>query len=69
MAKKGEFKTYRVPQVIADIIDQLIKNPDLGYTTRASFIEDAVRRHIEKTKQNIIDEQRHKDHMEAHDIN
>jgi metal-responsive CopG/Arc/MetJ family transcriptional regulator len=66
--KKGEFIRVSIPKVLTDQIDTLVKDKLITYTTRANFIEDAVRRHIEKTKKNLMEEHQHQDHMEAHNI-
>jgi len=66
--KKGEFTRVSIPQVLTDQVDELVNDELSTHTTRANFIEDAVRRHIEKVKQQIMDERRHQDHLKAHDI-
>ena len=66
--KKGEFLTIKVPVVLIDEINKLLKIKGVTYTTKASFITDAIRRHIEKVKKDIRDEkllEEHKDYLET----
>jgi len=52
----GKFTKVSVPKIITDQIDKLLKNKNILYTTRASFIEDGIRRHVEYIEDRIIEE-------------
>jgi len=40
--KKG-WKTVQLPEELLDRVDELIRRPELGYTSRSEFIKEAVR--------------------------
>jgi metal-responsive CopG/Arc/MetJ family transcriptional regulator len=63
VTKKGQFVTYKIKIILADQIDELIKNPELNYTTRANFIESAIRKHIHKTEQELLDKMKIKEYF------
>jgi len=50
MAKENGYRTIRLPKELVEEIEELIKDKSLGYTSRADFVKDAVRRRIEEIK-------------------
>jgi Arc/MetJ-type ribon-helix-helix transcriptional regulator len=58
-------RSISVPKKLVDEIERMLKDDLCMYTSKADFIIDAIRRHLEKTKEQIIDERRHKEHLET----
>ena len=50
MAKDDKYRTIRLPKELVEEIEELIKDKTLGYTSKADFVKDAVRRRIEEIK-------------------
>jgi metal-responsive CopG/Arc/MetJ family transcriptional regulator len=46
-----EYTTLRLPRVLIKQVDDLVKNSDLGYTSRAELVKDAVRTFLESKRQ------------------
>jgi len=44
----GRWKTIQLPEDLLQRVDDLVKRPELGYTSRAEFVKDAVRRRVEE---------------------
>lgn len=68
MAKKIEspgFATIRLPELLIDEIKKIVNERVVPHNTPTSFVEYAVRKHLEKTKKDIILERQHQEHMEA----
>ena len=65
MQTKKPFRSINIPTIIAKEIEHLLEDDLCMYTTKADFVTDAVRRHLEKTKKDIILERQHQEHMEA----
>ena len=63
MNTKKPFRSINIPTIIAEEIENLLKDDLCMYTTKADFVTDAVRRHLEKTKKDIILERQHHDHL------
>jgi len=63
--KMKQFKSISIPRNLVEEIEKMIKDELCLYHTKSDFIIDAVRRHIEKTKKDIILERQHQEHMEA----
>ena len=57
------YRSVNLPTILILEIEELLKK-QVMYTTKASFIEDAVRRHIEKIKNQLIEEQKMRDYFE-----
>lgn len=47
---KKPFRSINIPTILVVEIEQLIKDKKTLHNNKSSFIEDAVRRHIEYTK-------------------
>jgi len=65
MNPKKPFRNVNLPRVLVDEIEKIIKEPIISHHTIASFVEYAVRKHIDKAKEDIILERQHQEHMEA----
>ena len=66
--KKGDssgFATIRLPELLVDDIKKIVKERVVPHNTPTSFVEYAVRKHLDEVKQSIILERQHQDHMEA----
>ena len=50
MAKDDGYRTIRLPKDLVEEIEELIKDKSLGYTSKADFVKDAVRRRIEEIR-------------------
>jgi metal-responsive CopG/Arc/MetJ family transcriptional regulator len=61
-----EHKTIKLPEDLLDNIEEIIKkNPELGYVSTPEFIKEAVRIHIKKIKEEIIQLQTYHDLFET----
>ena len=45
------YSTVRLPKELIDQIDHFLQRQNLGYTSRAEVVKDAVRSFLEKTRQ------------------
>jgi len=54
-----------VPKILVDEIEKILKDDLCMYTSKADFVTDGIRRHLEKTKKEILDERRHQEHLDA----
>jgi len=53
---KKPFRSINMPSLLIEKIENIIKQPNSLYRIKASFIEDAIRRHIEYIeKKNMTD--------------
>lgn len=50
MGKKDSYRTIRLPKELVEEIEKIIRDKSLGYTSKADFVKDAVRRRIEEIK-------------------
>ena len=50
MGKKDSYRTIRLPKELVEEIEEIIRDKSLGYTSKADFVKDAVRRRIEEIK-------------------
>ena len=44
---KRRWKTIQLPEGLLQRVDDLVASPELGYTSRAEFIKEAVRLRVE----------------------
>jgi len=51
MAKDKPFRSINLPTKLVNKIEELIKKPEVIHRTKASFIEYAIRKHIEYIEQ------------------
>jgi len=59
------FRSIDLPKLLVDEIEQWVKNKEIPYNTVTSFVEHATRQLRDLTKEQIIDERRHKAHIES----
>jgi metal-responsive CopG/Arc/MetJ family transcriptional regulator len=45
---ESRWKTIQLPEELLRRVDELVKRPELGYTSRAELVKDAVRRRVEE---------------------
>jgi metal-responsive CopG/Arc/MetJ family transcriptional regulator len=45
--KRPRWKTIQLPEELLNRVDELIKNSELGYTSRSEFIKESVRLRVE----------------------
>jgi Arc/MetJ-type ribon-helix-helix transcriptional regulator len=45
---KVKYTTIHIPQVLASIIDDLIRSGEFAYSSRSEFVKDALRRYLEE---------------------
>ena len=49
-----DYVSMSLPKKITDLIDHFVEeHPELGYTTKAEFVREAIRRHLQKVKDEI----------------
>jgi len=65
MQTNKPFRSINIPTILVLEIEKLLKDDACLYTTKADFIRDAVRRHLEQVKEQIIEERRHKEHLDT----
>jgi MarR-like DNA-binding transcriptional regulator SgrR of sgrS sRNA len=58
------FRSIDLPRPLIDEIEQWVKNKEISHNTVTSFVEHAVRILRDKTKEQILDERRHKTYLE-----
>jgi len=46
-ASRRRWKTIQLPEELLDRVDDLVEAPELGYTSRAELIKEAVRLRVE----------------------
>ncbi|MGD0994349.1 MAG: ribbon-helix-helix domain-containing protein [Candidatus Bathyarchaeia archaeon] len=46
-----EYTTIRLPKGLLKQVDDVVKNQDLGYSSRAELVKDAVRTYLAALKQ------------------
>ena len=44
---KIEYTTVHIPKALADLIDKLVNDRKLAYSSRSEFVKDAIRRFLE----------------------
>ena len=59
------FRNINLPRILVDEVEKIIKEPLVAHHTIASFVEYAVRKELEETKKNNIEERQHQEHMET----
>lgn len=47
-ASRRRWKTIQLPEELLDRVDDLVEAPELGYTSRAELIKEAVRLRVEE---------------------
>jgi len=47
-APRREWKSVQLPGELLRMVDEVIKQPELGYTSRSEFIKEAVRLRVEQ---------------------
>jgi len=55
--KRG-WKTIQLPEELLDRVDSLVERPELGYTSRAEFIKEAVRLRVEALEAQVREKER-----------
>jgi len=58
-------RSIDLPKPLIDEIEQWVKNKEVPHNTVTSFVELAVRLLHAKTKEQMLYERRHKEHLEA----
>ena len=43
-----DYVSVSLPKTLIDKIDEIIRNRDYGYSSRAEFIKEAIRKHLSK---------------------
>lgn len=52
MRKRG-WKTIQLPEELLNRVDDIVRRPELGYTSRSEFIKEAVRLRVEQVENRI----------------
>jgi metal-responsive CopG/Arc/MetJ family transcriptional regulator len=52
-AQKRGWKTVQLPKDLLNIVDEIVKQAELGYTSRNEFVKEAVRLRIEEIQRNL----------------
>jgi len=56
--RKRGWKTIQLPEELLDRVDSLVERPELGYTSRAEFIKEAVRLRVEALEAQVREKER-----------
>ena len=56
--RKRGWKTIQLPEELLDRVDNLVERPELGYTSRAEFIKEAVRLRVETLEAQVREKER-----------
>lgn len=62
------FRNVNLPRILIDEVEKFIKKPEVTHHTIASYTEYAIRKQLEKDKQEILDQNlllKHKDYLET----
>ena len=51
--RRRGWKTIQLPEELLNRVDDLVKRPELGYTSRSEFIKEAVRLRVEALEAQI----------------
>lgn len=55
----SEYNTLKIPTELAESIDEIILiRKDLGYKSRAEFVKEAIRKHLEWLEEESLDKDR-----------
>lgn len=52
-APRREWKSVQLPGELLRMVDEVIKQPELGYTSRSEFIKEAVRLRVEQIENRL----------------
>jgi len=52
-APRREWKSVQLPGELLRMVDEVIKQPELGYTSRSEFIKEAVRLRVEQIESRL----------------
>lgn len=56
--RRRGWKTIQLPEELLDRVDGLVERPELGYTSRAEFIKEAVRLRVEALEAQVRERER-----------
>jgi len=56
--RKRGWKTIQLPEELLNRVDELVRRPELGYTSRSEFIKEAVRLRVEALESQIHEKER-----------